>query len=235
MSTPAETASAAPGAESGGEGSGRRSVVAILGAAAGVVGIVAPAVIVAGLFLSLYTSHHQITPVGSDTTQYIWRMKAVDSGGLKALPTSLPPPNQPQADRPGYPILGALGRATTGVTPFRLAYVAPAVLAVVIGLAGAALARGGMTEPAWAFPVYAVLIGASVNVALTANGYMDNLVVDGVLLAAALAALLAADGRPAIAGAIRLMAGAVSIEWIFVVFFALLLGVFAVLLGPESI
>ena len=86
MSTPAETASAAPGAESGGEGSGRRSVVAILGAAAGVVGIVAPAVIVAGLFLSLYTSHHQITPVGSDTTQYIWRMKAVDSGGINGNP-----------------------------------------------------------------------------------------------------------------------------------------------------
>ena len=214
---------------------GRRPGVRAALGVAGVVGVVGPTIVVAGLFLSLYTTHHQVVPVGSDTAQYMWRAKLVQSGGLDALRPAVPRPNKSNADRPGYPILAAIGRAVTGVTPFQLAYIAPAILAVVIGLAGAALAREALREPAWAFPAYAIFVGASVNVAVTGNGYIDNLVVDGILLAAALAALLVVDGRPSIAGAIFLIAGAAATEWTFAVFFlALVIGA-AVLLVPESI
>ena len=197
--------------------------------------VIVPAAIVGGLFLSLYISRHQVVPVGADTPQYLWRARLAQFGGLKALPLHLPNPLQPNADRAGYPILASLFHAGTGVTPFQMAYLAPAVLSVVIGLAGAAFARGGMREPSWSFAVYAVLIGASVNVAITAYGYMDNLTIDGVLIAAALMALLAADGRPAIGAGVFLLVGAVVIEWTFVVLFAALILGTAVLLVPESI
>jgi hypothetical protein len=185
--------------------------------------VIIPAIIVAGLFLSLYISRHAVIPVGADTPQYLWRARLAELGGLKALPLHLPNPLQPNADRPGYPILASLFHAGTGVTPLQMAYLVPAVLSVVIGLAGAAFARGGMREPSWSFAVYAVLIGASVNVAITAYGYIDNLTIDGVLIAAACMALLAADGRPAIGAGVFLLVGAVVIEWTFVVLFAALI------------
>jgi hypothetical protein len=197
--------------------------------------VIIPAIIVAGLFLSLYISRHAVIPVGADTPQYLWRTRLAELGGLKALPLHLPNPLQPNADRPGYPILASLFHAGTGVTPLQMAYLVPAVLSVVIGLAGAAFARGGMREPSWSFAVYAVLIGASVNVAITAYGYIDNLTIDGVLIAAACMALLAADGRPAIGAGVFLLVGAVVIEWTFVVLFAALIVGTAVLLVPESI
>ena len=197
--------------------------------------VIVAVTIVAGLFLSLYISRHQVIPVGADTPQYLWRARLAQFGGLQALPLHLPNPLQPNADRPGYPVLAGLMHAATGVSAFDLSYLVPAVLSVVIGLAGAAFARGGLREPSWTFAVYAVVIGASVNVAITAYGYIDNLTIDGVLIAAALMALLAADGRPAIRAGVFLMAGAVAIHWIFVVLIAgLVLGT-AVLLVPESI
>ena len=209
----------------------RRAATFLAGASV----VIIPAIIVAGLFLSLYISRHQVIPVGADTPQYLWRARLAEVGGLSALPLHLPNPLNPNADRPGYPILASLFHAGTGVTAFQMSYLVPAVLSVVIGLAGAAFARGGMREPSWSFAVYAVLIGASVNVAITAYGYIDNLTIDGVLIAAALMALLAADGRPAIGAGVFLMVGAVAIHWIFVVLVAALIMGTAVLLVPESI
>src|SRR5207244_9604777 len=80
----------------------------------------AAAGVVAGLFLSLYTSHHYAFPVGYDTPKYIWRANLVEAQGPQALANSAQPPLHVNADRPGYPLLVALLHAMTGVTQFGL-------------------------------------------------------------------------------------------------------------------
>lgn len=196
--------------------------------------VLAPVAIVASIFLSRFVSGHATIPIGADTPQYLWRIRVVQETGLEGLAED---PRGPVSnpDRPGYPVLAALLKAVAGVSAFELSYVAPAVMAALVGLAAAALAREALGEPSWGFPAYVILVGASVNVAITANGYIDNLIVDALLLAAALAALLSADGRPAVGAAIFLIAGATAVHWIFVVFFTGLLIVSAAVFLPESI
>jgi hypothetical protein len=195
----------------------------------------AAAGIVAGLFLSLYTSHHYAFPVGYDTPKYIWRANLVEAHGPQALANSAQPPLHVNADRPGYPLLVALLHATTGVKPFGLTFVLPAVVAVAIALAAGAFAIRVLHEPTWAFAVYAVAVGVSVNVALIAIGYADTLLASAALLAAATTAVAAAGGERTYWATVVLVAGAVVVHWNFAVFFLLILFGLAVLLVPESI
>src|SRR5437588_3021399 len=195
----------------------------------------AAAGIVAGLFLSLYTSHHYAFPVGYDTPKYIWRANLVEAQGPQALANSAQPPLHVNADRPGYPLLVALLHATTGAKPFDLTFVIPAVVAVVIALAAGAFAVRVLHEPPWSFAVYAVTVGASVNVALIAIGYADPLLASAALLAAATTAVLAASGEQTYWATVLLVAGAAIVHWNFAVFFLLILIGLAVLLVPESI
>src|SRR5207248_2576286 len=101
----------------------------------------------------------------------------------------------------------------------------------VIALAAGAFAVRVLGEPGWAFPVYAVGIGASVNVALIAIGYADTLLASSILLAAATAAVLAAGEEATIAGTMFLMSGATLVHWNFaVMFLAILVGLLVLLL-----
>ena len=199
-----------------------------------VLGAVAAAAVVAWQFLSLYPERGFATPVASDTLKYIWRSNLAQASGLHAI-VGVPAATTVSADRPGFPVVASIVHSFLGASPFRFAFVVPAVTAVIIGLGAGALMTSALDEPRWSFPVYLVAVGGSVNVALMAVGYGDNLLVSGVLVAAATCALLAADGRRGVVATGVLLAGAGLVHWQFTALFvAVLLGV-AVLLVPESV
>ncbi len=194
--------------------------------------------LVVGVFVSLYPSNGWSIPVGDDSPTYVWRQRVVANGGLDALQAvdQYPfRPNAPNSGRPGYPVLGSLVHAVTGVTSWRLAFVLSGVLAAAIGLVAGAMARGALREPAWAVPIYVVMAGLSVNVAITADGYLDNLMADLLLLAVVALALLVVEGRPVGTGMALVLAAAWIVHWQFALFTLVLLGLLFVLVLPESI
>ncbi|MBI3648042.1 MAG: hypothetical protein HY240_04755 [Actinobacteria bacterium] len=229
-----------PGAGREGRARSRRSgrVLAGLDFALGIAGIVLILAVVPRFYLSIYPRHSFAVPIGSDTPTYVWRSNVVIAGGLNALPGSSPfrtEANTSNADRPGYPVLAAITQAATGVDPWRLAFVVPAVGATTIALAAGAAGVGGSGEPRWSFAIYGLALGLAAPVVLSANGHLDNTLVDGTLVAAAAATLAAADGRPALGGAVVLLAASFLIHWMFAgLFTAILLG-FALLLVPASV
>jgi hypothetical protein len=80
-----------------------------------------------------------------------------------------------------------------------------------------------------------VVTGASVQVAMAANGYLDQLVVEVVLVGAAAAALRAAGGGPGRAVGAICLAGAWIVHWQFAAAFTALLVLVAVLTLPASV
>jgi hypothetical protein len=179
-----------------------------------------------------------VIPVGDDVPTYVWRTRAVAAGGLDALDDANHYPfhsNTANPGRPGYPVLSTLVEDATGVTSWRLPFVLPAAGAIAIGLAAAAFAVWGLGEPLWSFPLYTIVVGTSANVAITANGYFDNLLVDATILAALAAALLLLAGRKAGAAVAFLVAGTAVVHWQFGI---ALVGMLVLLMGlalPESL
>jgi hypothetical protein len=187
------------------------------------------------VFLSIYPNRGYVAPPGRDTPQYIWKANIVSVGGLRAVKEASPPPFNTNLDRPAYPLLAAMLHTIVGISPFDMSFVLPAVAALVIGLAAGALAIAAIDEPWWAFPVFLVAVGASVNVARMGLGWTDNLVVSTVIAPAAVLVLIAADGKSAIGGSIVLLGAAFATHWLFTALFGLVLVGTAVLLLPESI
>jgi hypothetical protein len=192
-------------------------------------------VVVAAQFLNLYLGDPVPVPAGFDTPKYIWRANLVAEEGLEALPGSTPSWFKENADRPGYPVLAGMIRATTGITAFDLSFLLPATAGVIIGLGAGAFALRGLREPSWAFGAYVVGVGASVNVGYTATGLADNLIIDALVMAAATTALMAADAQRTSAATILLFAAATLVHWPFAVVFLALLVALTVALVPESV
>lgn len=195
-------------------------------------GLFLAAVIVGFVFLSPFLRGTATTPFGFDTPHYIWRSNLVIAQGLDGL-LDMDPALRANAnpDRPAYPVFAAVTDRTLGLEPGWLAFINPAVFAIALGLAGAAFAREVLEEPAWAMPIYLVLLGSSLYVVRTAVGSLDNLQVDGVLIVGATATLLFATRRRGGAGAVLVFTGAFLIHWIFSgLFMLLLLGLAAVLI-----
>jgi hypothetical protein len=190
--------------------------------------------VIGGMYLWPFLMRHSLLPFGFDTPKYVWRANLVADRGLHALLGAVPEGFGVNADRPGYPVIAALVRSVLGVVPFQLAFVLSAVIGVSIGLAAGAFAVRSLGEPLWSFPIYAVVVGASVNVARTAVGYTDNLIFDAVAVAAALLVILVVQGEGGMAGGIVLLAGGALVHWNFALLFALMLGAFAGLLLPAS-
>jgi hypothetical protein len=175
-------------------------------------------------------------PVGYDTPKYLWRTNLVAAKGIASLAGSAPLPFQVNADRPGLPTLWSVLSSWLHLSPVRVGLVFPVAMAVCIGLAAAAVAGAGLKLPRWAGPVFVLATGASINVArMAAAGYDDNLLVTGVVLAAAVLAVLAAEGRPAVAGAVALLVTGFLIHWLFALLVAALLGAVALLLLRRSL
>ena len=184
-------------------------------------------------FMSIYGARGYTTPIANDTLKYIWRSNLVGAQGLQAL-AAIPAGTTVNADRPGFPVVASILHGVIGMSAFRLAFVLPAVAAVLIGLGAATLAVEASDEPPWSYPVYLLGVGGSVNVALMSVGYLDNLMVASVVMACAACALLAADGRTAAMGGALLLLGAVLVHWDFAALFAAILLGLAVVLLPES-
>jgi hypothetical protein len=190
------------------------------------------------LFLARYTVDGTgVAPAGSDTSQHVWRSEVVAGLGLEALPAfhGRSQALNTNADRPGLPLVLSFSSAVTGADVSDLAYVFPAVAAAAIALAAAALAGGIPGVPGWGLALAGVATGASVQVALAANGYLDQLLVEPLLLVAAACALRAADSGPGRAlGATALLA-AWLVHWQFALLFSVLLGIVALASLPASL
>ena len=130
-----------------------------------------------------------VAPAGSDTSQHVWRSQVVADLGVDALPAYAGTAQalNTNADRPGLPLVFSTLSAVSGSDVLGLAYVLPAVLAAAIALAAAALAGTIAGVPWWGVVVAGVATGASVPVAFAANGYLDQLLVEPLVLAAAAA------------------------------------------------
>src|SRR5438132_5386468 len=94
----------------------------------------------------------------------------------------------------------------------------------------------GLAESAWAFPAYVLAVGASVNVAVTASGHFDNLLVDAMCLGAFTAALRVAEGESVAALALVVFtAAAVVTHWMFAVLLVAIILALAGVLGLQSL
>lgn len=219
-------------ASGSGPGPSRRIRVAALDAA----GLVGSAVAVGVVYAWPLVARKLSAPVGYDTPKYLWRTNLVAAKGIASLAGSAPVPFQVNADRPGLPTLWSVLSSWLHVSPVRVGLVFPVAMAVCIGLAAAAVAGAGLKLPRWAGPVFVLATGASINVArMAAAGYDDNLLVTGAVLAAAVLAVLAAEGRPAAAGAVALLVTGFLIHWLFALLVAALLGAVALLLLRRSL
>lgn len=199
--------------------------------------LVVTSVLAAAPYLALYTARASVSPVGSDTPTYIWRTRLVSAFGVDALSDASPFPfhgNTSNVDRPGFPVLGSLLRLG-GVSPWHFAFIVPALAAVAAALAAGAFAILALGEPDWAFPLYALALAWSPQIAVTANGYLDNILVDGIVVAAVAMALAAARGEPGVVAAILLIVAAVSIHWVFAAFVLVVLAAATVVALPGSI
>ncbi len=210
----------------------------MVGVAGVVLATAAVLAIVGGLLLALYPIKGFRVPVGDDVPTYVWRSRVVAADGVHGLQTSNQYPFHSSSSnpaRPGYPLTATLLDEVTGVTPWRLSFVFPTVAAIAIGLAAAVLAVVCLGEPLWSFPLYALMVGLSANVLITANGYFDNLMVDIVMVGAVATGLLVAEGRRAGAATALLLAGAAIIHWQFAVLLVGLLGLLVLLVLPASL
>ncbi|HEX6580357.1 MAG TPA: hypothetical protein VF195_05750 [Actinomycetota bacterium] len=190
------------------------------------------------LFLGRYVVDGTgVAPAGSDTSQHVWRSEVVAENGLEALPAfdGRSQALNTNADRPGLPLIFSSLSAVTGADVRDLAYVLPAVLAAAIALAAAALAGAVPGVPGWGMALAGVSTGASVQVALAANGYLDQLLVEPLLVMAGACVLRAAGGGPGRALGAAALVAAWLVHWQFALLFTVLLGVVSLASLPASL
>jgi len=215
--------------------SGRRSAPGWASALLSFCYVMLPVAALGTLYLLPYLRGEATDPLGFDTPHYLWRANLVHASGLDAL-SSIPVPFlNPNADRPGFPVLASLIQTARGPSPRELLFVFPAIGAIAIGGAAGAFAVEILDEPPWAFPLYAILVGGSLAVVQTASGSLDNLTADSVALAAAAVALMAASGRRCVIAGGILVAAALMIHWVIAGLMMMLLGLLASFLVPASI
>jgi hypothetical protein len=215
------------------DATGSRDGRSLLWVILGVVGLVASIAFAMALYLKAPIDRELVVPSGADIPAHLWRVRLVTAQGLDTLFTSAPLTIQTNPDRLGLPVLGSI-LSGLGVTPWRLMYVTAAVAAAVVASSAWGLARA-VSEPRWAGPIYAVAVVSSISFALTSRAYLDNALAEGMILAVAAAALLAAAGRGATAAGVVLMAGMLVMHWPTGTLFVGVLTLFAVGLLPSAL
>ena len=183
----------------------------ILWATLAVVGLVGSIGFAMALYLAAPIERELVVPSGADIPAHLWRVRLVTAQGLDTLFTSAPLTIQTNPDRLGLPVLGSI-LSGVGVTPWRLMYVAAAVAGAVVACSAWGLARA-VTEPRWAGPIYAVTVVSSIPFALTSRAYLDNALAEGMIVAVAATALLAAAGRGATLAGVVLLGGTLVMHW----------------------
>jgi hypothetical protein len=201
---------------------------------AGTLAVVGMIVVIGAFYLWRYGTHRDLTPIGYDTPQYIWRANLVHLGGLSALVGWAPEGLKVHGDRTGFLVFSALVRGSTGIGAYRLMFVFPAIAAVVTALAAGALAVSVLEERWWAFAVYGIVVGLSTNMVRIAVGSHDNSFSMGMLTAFAVTALLSTASRPARVASVVLLVGAAMSHWVFAALFVALFAVVLISLLPGS-
>ncbi|HWL90743.1 MAG TPA: hypothetical protein VNP90_05215, partial [Actinomycetota bacterium] len=166
-----------------------------------------------------------------DFPYYVWRTKAVSAGGLDALAVDLPGLN---LERPAFPVLASLLGSALRVDTVTLVRAIQVAVTTAVGLAAGSFALAVLGEHRWAFPVFALTTAASSEVAWTSVRSLDNLLVDAVVLAIAVAAITSATGTRGRAAAIGGFAAVALIHWVFGGLFLLLLAGVTLVIVPWS-
>ena len=182
--------------------------------------IVAPAVLVIGIFAAPFIRDPSTLPLGFDTSGYAWRTAVTQTEGLEALASDA----KGLADRPGHPLVTALLGSIARHDTLTGAWIAPGVMAAAIALAAGAVGVDGLAGRRRYAMVAATGLGASAYVAWTALGFAANLMFDVVAVAAVLVAIRAMlGGRGAVVSLATLLAGGAAIHWMFAAVLATLL------------
>lgn len=179
------------------------------------------AALVLGLFVAHLVLQGHRLPLGPDGPVYVWWTSTADAAGLDAV------------RRPGLPGLSLLLGTLLFADPVTLIAALEPVLAVLVGLAGAALVEGALGEDRLRAGLTALLVGAFS--AFLAPGWLANLALAGLFLAA-LAAFSLADRswRPAGLGAACLVAGGLTHPLFLALALAVLAGALA-LQAPSAL
>jgi hypothetical protein len=196
----------------------------------GLIGVIGFAM---ALYLKAPIERELVVPSGADIPSHLWRVRLVTAQGLDALFTSAPLTIQTNPDRLGLPILGSI-LSGLGVSPWRLMYINAAVAGAVVAASAWAFART-VIEPRWAGPIYGLAVVTSISFALTSRAYLDNALAEGLMLAVATAALLAAAGRGATLAGVVLLAGTLVMHWPTGTLFVAVLTLFTVGLLPSAL
>jgi hypothetical protein len=200
------------------------------------VGLVgASAAIVLVFFLSIYPVRNLQMPMGWDSMDYVWRTRVAQEVGLSNVRDAVPPRIFVKEGRPAYLILGAAISSLTGSGVLSVAVILPLIMPVAMGLAAGSLLRGLAGLPWWGLPLGAVVAGTSLNAILMIQyGYVDNLIVSAVVMAAAVPMLLAVEDGRHVVPAILLLVAAAVIELPFFLVALGALGLTALVYLPSS-
>ncbi|HUF59160.1 MAG TPA: hypothetical protein VMR89_06755 [Actinomycetota bacterium] len=177
------------------------------------------AVVIGAIYLQPFLAEPDRFPHGIDTSVYIFRSRLVHDVGLNEL--------APFGERPAQPIVTSVLRDIGGGTLLDLARIWPALFAIAIGSAGAALAAGVAGERRWVAVAVGVGLAASPFVALTAIGYASNLLLDVFAVAAIALAVRVGTGRKGAAALVLLIGAAAIAHWLFAIGLAALLLAYA--------
>jgi peptidoglycan/LPS O-acetylase OafA/YrhL len=205
----------------------------VIWAITSVIGLVLVIAFAMALYLKAPIERELVVPSGADIPSHLWRVRLVTAQGLNELFTSAPLTIQTNPDRLGLPILGSI-LSGLSVTPWRLMYVTAAVAAAVAAASAWGLSRA-VIEPRWAGPIYALAVVSSTSFSLTSRAYLDNALAEGLMLAVATAALLAAAGRGATFAGVVLLAGTLVMHWPTGTLFGAVLTLFTVGLLPSAL
>lgn len=174
---------------------------------------------IGAIYLQPFLSEPDRFPHGIDTSVYIFRSRLVHDVGLNEL--------APFGERPAHPIVTSVLRDIGGGTPLDLARIWPALFAIAIGSAGAALAAGVAGERRWVAVAVGVGLAASPFVALTAIGYASNLLLDVFAVAAIALAVRVGRGQKGAAALVLSLGAAAIAHWLFAIGLAALLLAYA--------
>lgn len=204
----------------------------ILWAVLAIVGLLGTIAFAMALYLAAPIERELVVPTGADIPSHLWRVRLVTEQGLDALFDSAPLTIQTNPDRLGLPVLGSL-LSGVGVSPWRLMYVTAAVSAAVVACSAWGLAHA-VREPRWAGPIYAGAVVSSIPFAFTSRAYLDNTFAEGMLIAVAATALLAAERRGATLAGVVLLGGTLVMHWPTGTLLVGVLVLFAVGLAPSA-
>jgi hypothetical protein len=173
------------------------------------------------LILLRYPLRDYVYPIGWDSATYVWRAGAVTVDGLARI----------GAIRAGSPLLVGLMMQATGQNGFTMVPIVMAVLAGIVALGNAAMARAAFGVRAIWIPVIGVTSWLGFGHIGMIGGHLDNVLNAAFVVGAFASAIaLAGRGRGALGVALLFMAAAVA-EWPFYLLalavFFLALGIFA--------